>query len=320
MADTQDPNAWSAVLPSNVTRTVRLQPAADETRVDGFTASRMLSRTNAATLRQSSSGRLQETGAATAMFRESDAFGRERNFPSDNKGMDGMEGTNAITRGLGAIRREALTAKPGNMEVAYRASTKPEVAIGRGNKILDMGHFAKAEDMHVPQKVRLASSCSRFRIVRLSRVLTPTFPLLVLPQLPSGRRRNYRGAVTTASRAEVREENGGQEVKERRERAAEVGERRSDDAQFILYITTFIRLVMPLSLFTSILTCRCFRSSQTLKLQNKHGGGMSPARGAPRMAAAKIAMARIDSKLKDVSTTRPKGQGRKKKRNKIAKR
>ena len=60
--------------------------------------------------------------------------------------------------------------------------------------------------------------------------------------------------------------------------------------------------------------------AETLKLQNKHGGGMSPARGAPRMAAAKIAMARIDSKLRDISTGRPKGGGGKKKRNKIAKR
>lgn len=154
MADTQGPNGWGATLPSNVTRTVRLQPAAGETQVDSFTASRMLSATNAATLRQSSSGRLRETGAATAMFRDSDAFGQRRNFPLDNKGMDGMEGTNAITRGFGAIRKEALTAKPGNMEVSYRASTKPEVTIGRGNKILDMGHFAKPEDMHVPQKVR----------------------------------------------------------------------------------------------------------------------------------------------------------------------
>ena len=234
MAVTQDSQAWTKTLPANVTRTVKLQPAVRagaETLVDGFTASRMLSRTSAATLRQSGSGRLQEAGATTAMFRESDAFGKSRNYPTDNKGLDGMEGTNAITRGVGAIRKEGLSANPGNMEVSYRASARSEdVRIGRGNKILDMGHFAKPEDIYVPQK------------------------------LPSGRQRNYRGAVTTASRAE------------------------------------------------------------NLRMQNKYGsGGDSPARGGARMAVAKIAMKRINSKLRDVSTGRPKGEVRKKKGTKIDK-
>ena len=172
-------------FPANVTRTVNLQHLPEThqqtTQMLPFQASRALSKTSSATMRQSARGRSTEMNATTAMYRNSDAFSASHNFQERNTGIDSMRGTNAITRGLGAIDPEAVSSNPSNMTLSYRRSETRSGSLRaslqgiKGNPILDMGHFMDPSEAHDSAAYGL----------------------------PNGRQSNYRGAVTTASRAEA---------------------------------------------------------------------------------------------------------------------
>ena len=161
-----------------------------------------------------------------------------------------MRGTNAITRGIGAIEPEAISSNPSTMSLNYRGSevhsqTRSSTASQKcrasqtgvkGNPILDMGHFMDPADKYNPA---------------------------LHNKLPYGRQTNFRGAITTASRHE------------------------------------------------SLKLQRSQRPS-TVATMN------SPARGSSFRGATKIAMNKVNSMLRDVSTTKPKTAANKKK-NKIHK-
>ncbi|GMH51543.1 hypothetical protein TL16_g01034 [Triparma laevis f. inornata] len=251
MMETQVPafDATTSPLPANVVRTVNLQGMPERTsmkttQLNAYQASRVLSKTSSSTLRQTYTGRATEQAATTAIYRASSAFSADRNYPTKNTGIDRMRGTNAITRGIGAIEPEAISSNPSNMTLNYRSSEvqstqarsssasqkfRPSQTGMKGNPILDMGHFMDPADKYNPA---------------------------LHNKLPNGRQSNFRGAVTTASRHE------------------------------------------------SLKMQRSNRPS-TVATMN------SPARGSSFRGATKIAMNKVNSMLRDVSTTKSKTAGNK---------
>jgi len=183
----------------------------DVTSVSGFNASFTRS-ASAATLRRTNAGVRTENRTATSMLQSSTAFSHDTNYSDVAEGINDLKGPNAITRGLGSLRPAGIKTNVSQMSISYHDSETGGMPGGKSS-ILDMGHFAS--------KTSVGG---------------------VGASLQNNRQLNSRNAITTASRANFGNTNGG-------DRPHTVA-------------------------------------------------GMSPARGAPRSAATKIAMQNMNTMLR----------------------